>query len=342
MTKKIIIVGAGIIGAAIAYHLRDAEVTVVDAGAVASGASGRSFGWINASFYADEAHHALRRVGITAWRELGMAVNWSGCLLWEGDLTAQEDHLTALGYPVQRLPRAEISALEPAVAAPAEALLLPDEGAVDAGQVAQTLLSKSGAKVVLGCPVEALVTKYDRVTGVRIAQGEIAADQVIMAAGTGAEGLLADIGVALPMARRPATLVRSAPIAPLLKHVLVGPMGEVRQSPDGRLVVPAAIGHQGAQDDGVCRPDLVADATIDRLAALLPGIPLRWEEVVQAMRPVPADGLPVIGAPREGLYVAVMHSGVTLAALTGRLVAAELAGRLSNMLGPYRPDRFQA
>ena len=49
---KVIVVGAGIVGASIAYHLAaaGAAVTVLDAGAVGAGASAKSFGWINASF----------------------------------------------------------------------------------------------------------------------------------------------------------------------------------------------------------------------------------------------------------------------------------------------------
>ncbi|MEL6639879.1 MAG: FAD-dependent oxidoreductase [Pseudomonadota bacterium] len=70
MPRKIIIVGAGIIGAAIAHALRDHDVIVVDAGPVAGGASGRSFGWVNASFFADEAHHRLRAAALAAWREI--------------------------------------------------------------------------------------------------------------------------------------------------------------------------------------------------------------------------------------------------------------------------------
>jgi glycine/D-amino acid oxidase-like deaminating enzyme len=59
-------------------------------------------------------------------------------------------------------------------------------------------------------------------------------------------------------------------------------------------------------------------------------------------RPTPADGFPVIGRPRatEGLYVAVMHSGITLAPLVGLLAAGEIAaGRRDPMLAPYDPDR---
>ncbi|MEM8981324.1 MAG: FAD-dependent oxidoreductase, partial [Pseudomonadota bacterium] len=60
MQKTIIIVGAGVIGACVAYHLAraGARVTVVDADS--AGATAASFGWINASYFLNEDHYHLR------------------------------------------------------------------------------------------------------------------------------------------------------------------------------------------------------------------------------------------------------------------------------------------
>ena len=58
---------------------------------------------------------------------------------------------------------------------------------------------------------------------------------------------------------------------------------------------------------------------------------------------MPADGQSIVGRlpGAEWLYVAVTHSGVTLAAHLSRLIAAELAtGAPSAELAPYRPGRF--
>jgi glycine/D-amino acid oxidase-like deaminating enzyme len=92
---KVIVVGAGIIGAPIAWHLsqRGAEVVVIDGGA--AGANSQSFGWINASFYADAAHHRLRVAGIAAYGRLmavqpDLAVQMSG-----GTLVGRARHCVA-------------------------------------------------------------------------------------------------------------------------------------------------------------------------------------------------------------------------------------------------------
>ena len=74
---KVIVVGAGIVGASIAYHLAaaGAAVTVLDAGAVGAGASAKSFGWINASFAETPAYYRLRRAAIDRFRVLSQQLS---------------------------------------------------------------------------------------------------------------------------------------------------------------------------------------------------------------------------------------------------------------------------
>lgn len=87
--EKIIVIGAGLVGASLAYELvrRGREVTVIEAELPAGQASGRSFGWINASFALNDAHFALRVAGMAAHERLSSALpgfhRVSGCLWWE-------------------------------------------------------------------------------------------------------------------------------------------------------------------------------------------------------------------------------------------------------------------
>jgi glycine/D-amino acid oxidase-like deaminating enzyme len=58
---------------------------------------------------------------------------------------------------------------------------------------------------------------------------------------------------------------------------------------------------------------------------------------------MPVDDRPIVGALKSApdIHVAVTHSGVTLAAILGRLVSSEvLSGTRSAVLSPYRPERF--
>ena len=108
MTRHVVIVGAGIIGAAIAFRLSQggARVTVVEGALPASGASGRSFGWINASFSLNEDHFLLRVAALTAHHALAADLGplrtteeWFGQLksIWELRLAALDEILTSKG-----------------------------------------------------------------------------------------------------------------------------------------------------------------------------------------------------------------------------------------------------
>jgi glycine/D-amino acid oxidase-like deaminating enzyme len=67
-----------------------------------------------------------------------------------------------------------------------------------------------------------------------------------------------------------------------------------------------------------------------------------------AQRPVPKDGMPVVGAcGPDGVFASVMHSGVTLAPVMAEILAQEVMGQtlntqLAELISPYRPDRFQS
>ncbi|HXZ84977.1 MAG TPA: FAD-dependent oxidoreductase, partial [Myxococcota bacterium] len=67
------------------------------------------------------------------------------------------------------------------------------------------------------------------------------------------------------------------------------------------------------------------------------------ERVTLGQRPFPVDGHPILGwaegAP--GIYLGVMHSGVTLAPLVGQFACSEiLDGARIELLEAYRPSRF--
>jgi D-hydroxyproline dehydrogenase subunit beta len=352
MAQNIIIAGAGIIGAALAFRLAQtgARVTVLDAGPPAGQASGASFGWINASFFASPAHHALRANAILAHRDLAVDLGptgalWPGALWWEGldDLAAT---LHDLGYPVRHVDRAGFAVLEPQVAHPPErALLFGAEGAVDAADLTQRLLAAAtarGAQLWLGCAVTGLLARAGAVTGVMTAQGPIIADHVILATGTATPALLAPLDLTLPLLQRPGGVLRTHALRPTITHILVSPAQEARQDAAGRIIAPLGAAHQAdARDHIAGQPGTLAEATLLRLRALLPDAPLVLDQLAIAQRPVPKDGLPVVGQVMPGLTLAVMHSGVTLAPLIAECVAAEVRGQGDDpQLAPFRLARF--
>lgn len=359
MAKTVIIVGAGIIGANTAYQLQKsgAQVTVVDAGA--GGATSASFGWINASFFQNPDYFRLRTDSIDAYRslteELSLPVNWCGCLCWEttgAAFDAQRDALLDVGYAVEEIDAAKFAELEPHVATPPErSLMFQGEAAAESQALAGQLLQAAidlGARVVTGVRVLGFEVKAGRVTGVRSSEGFISADQVLVAAGVATQSLMAGVDVNVPMLKRPALMLKTRPVPPILRHILATKIGEVRQLPCGSLLMPAALGHQGDASEALCAaPQELADQALKRLQALILDTDLTWSHAAVAQRPVPEDGMPVAGFIMDGLYVATMHSGITLGALMGQQIATELleegpTGETAKRLAPYRPTRFTA
>ena len=357
MAKRVVIVGGGIIGAAAAYRLAraGADVLVIDAGV--GTATVASFGWLNASFYLSEAHFRLRVEGLAAYRrllaELDVPVRFCGCLSTEHQgaaLRAEARRLGAMGYDARVIDGPAFARLEPAVAPPDEALHFPGEGIAEPAELARALMTAAigrGARVLAGLRADRLMAEGGRIAGVVTPAGPVRADEVLVAAGTGTEALLATADLPLPMVPRPAYVVESHPVAPVLTHVLATPEGELRQRPDGVLVMPAAVSHQGDSAEAVSMtPEAAAEASTQRIRALLPGVALDWAQVRLAHRPMPADGLPAVGRLAPGLTVAVMHSGMTLAAITGECLAREVLDGPSNateaLLADFRPERFAA
>lgn len=358
----ILIIGAGLIGAGLAHHLtrQGAKVTLLETGLQpAAQASGRSFGWINANYALNEAHHHLRVAGMAAHHRLAVELGaeraqalwqWPGCIWWEEEAGLEEmaAEMERLSYPVQLLSQAQIAAREPRlVAPPRQALFFPSEGVTDPAALARALLEEAaagGARLIFGLGALQLLTRNGMVCGARTAVGDFEADQVILAAGTGAAALLAGVGFDLPMLQRPGLILTTRPQPPVLNHVLALPGQDLRQDPSGRFIAPLAARHQS--DDGEVLPDhpqpMLAEA-LTRLNGLFHEVSLQAEHLALAYRPVPGDGLPVVGEVQPGLWLAVLHSGVTLGAFVAETLAAEVLGQSQDpLLATFRPARFRA
>mmetsp|Transcript_41970 Transcript_41970/g.133966 ORF Transcript_41970/g.133966 Transcript_41970/m.133966 type:complete len:181 (+) Transcript_41970:96-638(+) len=151
------------------------------------------------------------------------------------------------------------------------------------------------------------------------------------------------VSASMPLLDRPGILVHTTPLErSLLKHIVVSNTCYMLQRPGGGLVIGEDMNGAGQEDP--CDTSLENGRRVLRKAAEVVPALLGADvaEVTLGRRPYPADGLPVVGEVPgvPGLYVSVMHSGVTLAPLMGRLAAEEIAGLgASEWLAPYRPAR---
>ncbi|MCU0828144.1 MAG: FAD-binding oxidoreductase [Tabrizicola sp.] len=347
-----LIIGAGITGAALAYQLsrRGEAATLLSTHAEGGLASAASFGWLNASYYLNHPHYRLRHEGLAAHRRLqdqlpGLPTTWQGCLWYEATGDAQEEtatDLTALGYKVDRLTRAQVAERLPSLGpVPDTALFFPEEGVSDPALLARALIAASGAEV-MRATVQSLTEEAGRLTGVLTDLGPVPATRVILATGTGTPALLQSFGYTLPMLKRPGLMIRTNPLPPICPVVLATPDQEVRQDAQGHLIAPASAGHQSDHAEVLGAFPVVVNATLQRLRALFPGQEIHFAHQAMAMRPVPGDGLPVVGQGSiEGLWLAVMHSGATLAPVVAECLAEEITGGPeSQLLKDFRPERF--
>ena len=351
----VIVVGAGIIGASIAWHLsrRGAVVTIV-ADRAGGEATHNSFAWINASWGNPEVYYRLRMRSMQEWKRIAedlpsLPLSWCGGLCWDlptGQLEAYAVEHSGWGYHIHSVDRQASAAIEPNLTDPPEfALHAVDEGAVEPVAAAKLMLGDSfrlGATLLTGTSVTGLIRKDGRIAGIETADGVLLADHVVLAAGIGTAAIAASAGIDIPLEAPPGLIVHSKPHKRLLNGLVIGPDLHMRQTEEGRII---AGGDFGGSDPGN-NPQAAADALFAKVKSKLDGgDALELETYTIGYRPTPVDGFPIIGPVdgASGLYLAVMHSGVTLAPLAGLLAASEILGGTSDAtLAPFRLSRFGA
>ena len=358
---RVIVVGAGAMGASIAYHLarRGARVTVLEKSRPGDGGTQGAFAMLISVHDGDTpAFNALYGSAIEDWRRIerelapGVQVQWGGELAWApaGDGAEQigrsARQLQAWDAPIRLIDPAELRRLAPGLepGPVAAASFAPNSGALDPMQALRALVGAARARGVAfryPCRLRSFRTSGDRIVGVTTSDGALDADMVVLATGADTPALAGEVGVRTPIDVVSGTLAHSSPLPRALGRVLVGPAGSLKQDPDGRVVIgpdyrPSAHGTDTSAEYGA---RLLAEA-----GQVLPGLAgARLEAMTLGYVAIPKDTLPIVGfcsAP-SNLYVALTMSGITMAPLMGRLAAAEIAGgAAAPELAPYRPARF--
>ncbi|GAA1697047.1 NAD(P)/FAD-dependent oxidoreductase [Streptomyces yatensis] len=366
---RVVVIGAGVVGAAVAAELaaRGARVTVLEADHPGAGTTANSFAWINSANKEPEPYFALNHAGMRAHDALaGDGAPWffpTGNLEWavtdrhKEVLAGRVARLTARDYPVEWITAQQAGKLEPDLAAtPSDAVFafFPEEAYTLPVLLLSRLLGGArdrGVTVVGGARVTAIEHGPAGTAVICADGGRYVADTVVSCAGRWTQGVAALAGAHVPMAdpdlAGSATvgfLATTAPTAARLSRVLTGPRLNVRPDGGGRLLLQALDLDAAADPATPYPPD--GEIATDMLARL-PGVlnaaeGTVVEKVRVGQRAMPGDGFTVAGFPATDVpfYVVATHSGITLAPLLGRLVADELHGHESPLLRDFRPGRF--
>lgn len=355
---EVVVIGAGVIGAACAFELAagGARVSVFDARHVGQGASQASAG-VLAPYIEGHEEGPLRQLGR---RSLDMYDAFTQRLLEASgriiqysrggtlEIALESGHadnlrrsaasLEADGVAAHWLDAGELRAVEPlATTGAIGGLLIDMHGFVGVPEFTDALATaamRAGAKFALDARVISVSSSADGRLVVNTENGPTVADRVVLAAGSWAgqiriEGVTTALGVK-PV--RGQLLHLAWQTSQPLRHVLWGTDCYIVPWLNGRVLVGATVEDAGFDERATAAG--VRDL-LDAGCALVPQLwQASFEEVRVGLRPGSADGLPLIGESRvlPGLIYATGHyrNGVLLAPLTAALVSALVNGDASD------------
>lgn len=366
-TADIIVVGAGIVGCSVAYHLARRGVKgvlVLERGRIGGEASGAAAGMLAPQCEAAgpgpflDLCLAARRYYERLAPELKDLtridieyLDWGILYLLdeEGDEAAEGRYRwqKELGLKVERLTSEEVWKLEPGLTkAIGGALFFPGDHHVNNTELVRALAQAArslGVRIVEGCPVTGFVYEGDRVAGIRTPDEIYTASHIVLCTGAWSGQLGALLGRRIPVEPARGQILYAELPEPPLRHPVWGKGGYLVPRLNGGLIVGSTVEYVGFEKqvtlDGIRRLS-------DLVLALLPGVGGQpFMRAWAGLRPHAKDGLPLIGplTDLEGLSIATGHfrNGILLGPFTGRLVSESMLGEsLSFPIEAFSPKRF--
>ena len=346
---RVVVVGAGAIGCAIAFALADRGVAVVliDRSTAGLGASGAAAGMF-APFSESPNRGPVFEAGaealaeFAAWRAaveeaagVELKASAAGGLVVASETKQAEELRSRLLWQAEVDPRnewideADVKTLAPHLRPGIlGALYYPTEMQVNAALYTRVLANAAvarGAGLREGTPVRSLLTKGDRVTGVQLDGTRVSADAVVLAPGADAE-LLQQAQLRLSLGSVKGELIRLRSAVELPRFLLRTSGGYLAPTADGSVLV-GATEFPGRNDLTVAAESV--SNLLNFATALVPA--LQEADFISAwagLRPTLPDHIPAVGvAPgHRGLWLAIGHhrDGILLAGWTGRRLASAM------------------
>lgn len=373
-SADVVVVGAGIMGASIAFQLArhsGRKVAVVDARPPVGGMSGRTFGQIR-QHYSNALMVRMAIRGFEVLNDWGAQVGVGDpgyvrlgylLLVVEAQVEACRRNVAlgrSLGVDTRFASPDEIAALEPALVTDdlAGGAYEPNGGYIDVTRMVLSWLGAAqanGAALHFGLAVEAIATEGGKVAGVETARGRIDAPVVVAAAGAWTTDLLAPLGIDLPIARRRLDMafLKQPPGKPQIRTCITDGNSNVVMRPDmGPYLLAVAYPDEMPEVTDPAAPAPAADearhrARLDKaLAERLPDI--AGAEIVRTVSgayDITPDFHPILGWADglDGIYIAAGFSGhgLKLSPAVGECATAAVTGAEAPFdIAPLRPSRF--
>jgi glycine/D-amino acid oxidase-like deaminating enzyme len=258
----------------------------------------------------------------------------------EPELQRYVTEFGARGYSLRLVDSDEARVLEPNLLSPPHlAAFAEAEGSVEP-QTATSAFIKASSAQVLPTSAHGLDVVSGRLMSVMTDDGPVEADHFVIAAGATSTLLLATVDVMLRLNTPPGLILHTTPSRRLLHRVIIAPKIHMRQTITGEIIAGSDFGGSPIERG----PMAVSAELMDQIRANVRGADeVSMERYSIGYRPMPQDERPIVGPVPgiEGLYVAVMHSGITNAPAVGAYAADEiLYGRRHELIAPYGIERF--
>ncbi len=361
-TLDAVVVGGGVLGATVAYHLarRGARVAVLDQGPGGFNATAGNHGLVWAQDKAPSPYLALTPRSIARYpdfaRELrdltGLDIEYArpGGLYYslsEADLAARATFIAeqsrTRGFAAEMLDARALHDLEP-LAGPAVAggSFCPLDGHANPLALARALqagIVRLGGVIHRRREVTSIEARGGGGWVVGSGEGSLAAPVLVLAAGVGLARLAGLVRLNLPVRPQRGQILVSEPLPPVIRH----PSVPARQTRSGNLLLGAT--HEEVGFDAASTAEGIGHVAADAQRYFPWLARVAFVRAWGALRPLSPDGLPVLEQPAgwPGLFVVTSHSGITLCPAVGQAVAEWVsAGHRPSFLPAFDRFRFRA